>query len=438
MRILNKIRFFAVCFTSFFILLNLANFTLATVQDDIIQRQQQIDEIQRQIDEYQNQIESTQFQSKTLENEISKLNTKINQLKLEIRGLDLSINQTGQEIIDTQAKISDSEDKIATHKQAIGQYIKLIYDSDQKTLTEVLLNTGSLSDFFGELNSVKTTQDKLRMTIEDIKTLKADLEEQQQNLEDKQAELHKTKRLQEFEKKSLDQNKTSKNKILKDTKGQESKYQELVKKSQKDIEAIRSEITYLEQNGVTAEEAVKYGQLAALRTGIRPAFLIAELEVESGLGINVGKCNRPDDPPEKSWRNVMHSRDFDAFINITSSLGLNPDITPISCRQYINGKPFGWGGAMGPAQFIPSTWMGYKDEVTKLTGHNPANPWNIEDAFMASAIKLARAGATAKTTLAEKAASKAYYSGKSTCSSSPCNNYANAVQRKASEIEANL
>ena len=423
---------------AFLFLFSLSSFTSATTQDDIVQRQKQIEEIQRQIDEYQTQIETTQSQSRTLENEISKLNNQISQLQLEIKGLDLSISQTGVEIVDTQGKISDAEDKIAAHKQAIGQYIKLVNDSDQKTLTEVLLKNQSLSNFFSELNSVKTTQDKLRLAIEDIKSLKSDLEVQQQDLEDKQTELERTKRLQEIEKRSLDHNKGSKNKILKETKGQESKYQELVKKSQKDIEAIRNEITYLEQNGVTAEEAVKYGQLAALRTGIRPAFLIAELEVESGLGINVGKCNRPEDPPEKHWRSVMNSRDFDPFISITSSLGLNPDTTAVSCRQYINGRPYGWGGAMGPAQFIPSTWMGYKDEVSSQTGHSPANPWNIEDAFMASAIKLARGGATAKTTAAEKAASKAYYSGKSICSSSPCNNYANAVQRKATEIAASL
>ena len=93
---------------------------------------------------------------------------------------------------------------------------------------------------------------------------------------------------------------------------------------------------------------------------------------------------------------------------------------------------------MGPAQFLPSTWMGFKEAVAQTTGHNPANPWNIQDAFTAAALKLAKGGATAKTRTAEVAASKAYYSGRSTCSTAACNSYANAVQRKATEIEANL
>lgn len=92
---------------------------------------------------------------------------------------------------------------------------------------------------------------------------------------------------------------------------------------------------------------------------------------------------------------------------------------------------------MGAAQFIPSTWVAYEGRVSEIVGR-PANPWNIEDAFTAAAVKLANGGAGAKTRVAEIAASKAYYSGKSYCSSAPCNSYANAIQRKATEIEKNL
>ncbi|HZZ99258.1 MAG TPA: hypothetical protein VFK07_00920, partial [Candidatus Paceibacterota bacterium] len=114
-----------------------------------------------------------------------------------------------------------------------------------------------------------------------------------------------------------------------------------------------------------------------------------------------------------------------------------PNTTPVSCPQFINGKQYGWGGAMGPAQFIPSTWMGYRDRVSQIVGH-PANPWNIEDAFTAAAVKLAAGGATSQTTAGEVAASKAYYSGNPKCLSAPCNSYANAVQRTAAQIAQNL
>lgn len=431
-------RFLIVIFSLYFFIFNFSSFaTNAAVQDEIADRQKQIEELERQIAEYQSQIEQTQFASKTLENEIKNLNAKINQMTLEIRSLELSIKQTGVEIDDTEVKISDANDKILKHRGALAQYLKAIYETDQKSLTEVLLNNANLSDFFTDLNNIRTNQDNLRASISNIRELKEDLELRQEELEDKRTDLERLRSLQAMEKRNLDINKSTKNKILKDTKGQEAKFQELVQRSKRDIEAIRSQITYLALNGVTAEEAVKFGQLAALRTGIRAAYLIAVLEVESGLGRNVGRCNRAEDPPEKHWEKIMHTRDHKPFLTVTSQLGLDPNTTAVSCPQYVNGKRYGWGGAMGPAQFIPSTWVSYATAVSNIIGRS-ANPWVIEDAFVAAAVKLARAGATAQTKAAEIAASKAYYSGNSRCSTSPCNSYANAIQRKAAEIEKNL
>jgi len=102
---------------------------------------------------------------------------------------------------------------------------------------------------------------------------------------------------------------------------------------------------------------------------------------------------------------------------------------------------------MGPAQFIPSTWMGYAERVAQLVGRPMADPWKIEDAFMAAAIKLANAGAIAKTRAAERAASIAYYSGDPHCDTNrnyssskraACKSYADTVQNKAAIIEQSL
>jgi membrane-bound lytic murein transglycosylase B len=71
---------------------------------------------------------------------------------------------------------------------------------------------------------------------------------------------------------------------------------------------------------------------------------------------------------------------------------------------------FGWGGAMGPAQFIPSTWMTYKGKVKNITG-KPADPWNINDAFLASALYLSDCGAKQKNYDGEWKAAMIYFAG---------------------------
>ena len=114
-------------------------------------------------------------------------------------------------------------------------------------------------------------------------------------------------------------------------------------------------------------------------------------------------------------------------------MGLDPD------AQKVSREPsYGCGGAMGPAQFIPSTWLGYASQVMKLTGRSNANPWNTEDAFTAAAIKLAKAGATSQTRAGELAAAKAYISGNPNCSQAVCASYSNTILQKAATIQENL
>lgn len=422
------------CFCLVFLIF--AQSVSAGIQEEIDARNRQIEEIQRQIDQYQSEIESASGKSRTLASEIDRLNAQINKIKLEIKSLEISIGQTRTEITITQGQIGVLNGKLGLQKTTLAKYIKILDQSDRQNLTQIFFKNAKLSDFFNNLKNIEDNQSNLKTAIVSMKDTKANLESKEDSLQDKKQELEQLRLLQESQRRNVNQQKTAKDSLLKETKGQEAKFQELVRQSQQDIQAIRDQIFYLLQNGVSVEDAIKFGQLAALRIGIRPAFLIAILEVESGLGKNVGTGNWLDDMYKCYLRLGKPSRaevEKSAFLEITSKLGLNPDTVRVSREPN-----YGCGGALGPAQFLPSTWLGYEDAVADLTGHRPPNPWNIEDAFMASAVKLSKAGALNKDKAGETAAAKAYISGNSKCNSSICNYYARITLTKAEIIERSL
>ena len=66
---------------------------------------------------------------------------------------------------------------------------------------------------------------------------------------------------------------------------------------------------------------------------------------------------------------------------------------------------------MGPAQFLPSTWLSWESRISELTGHNPPSPWNVEDSLAAAALKLAAAGADQQTFENEWKAAMIYFAG---------------------------
>ncbi len=396
----------------------------------------QIEQIQKQINEYQQQIETHSAKATTLNAEITKLNTQISKIQLEIKSLGISINQTNLQIGDTQSQINDATEKIELHKAALSHDLRNLYQIDQENLTEILFKNTELSDFFNNLRNLQDAENSLKNVIDNIQKERLDLQEKEAVLEDKKTDLEHLRNLQSAERNDLASTQSTKNQLLKATKGEEARYQKLVTESKQNIERIRGQISNLQQNGVTVEDAIKFGKLTAERVGIRPAFLIAILEVETGLGKNVGTGNWQKDMVQcylKLKRPDRAETEKAAFLKITAKLGLDPDTVKVSREPN-----YGCGGAMGPAQFIPSTWLGYEADVAQYTGHNPPNPWNIEDAFMAAAIKLARGGAALKTLAGENKAAKAYISGNGSCTKQICNYYANLAHNKSVIIEQNL
>ncbi len=141
---------------------------------------------------------------------------------------------------------------------------------------------------------------------------------------------------------------------------------------------------------------------------------IGSITQESNIGKNVGQCYLRNQntgagiviKSERSISKVMSpKRDISPFLSITEELGRDPYYTAISCPM-----SYGWGGAMGPAQFIPSTWISYRSRISNVLGR-PADPWSIKDAFLASGIYLSDYGAAKQTYDGEFNAALSYFAG---------------------------
>lgn len=398
--------------------------TAQEVQDLIAKRNAQIAELEQLIANYENlaaekrkTATSIQDQIKVLGDEIQRANLEIKSLSLNISKLDLNITKTKQDIGLTELRIDSARDSLKVSIAALAR-------GDRETPVAELLKGEPVSAFFNELYDLYFLQSSVQRSLGTLKAARAELASMQNTLEDQRIEQEQLKRLQELSRKNAESKKGAQKNLLTKVKKEEEQVKQKITLTKKDIQNIREQITYLIKAGIGVEDAIKYGQLAATRLGIRPAFLLALLEVESRLGQNVGKG---------TWKVDMPARDHEAFLQITKELGLDPDTTPVSKKP-----SYGWGGAMGPAQFIPTTWLAYKAEVTRLTGHNPPSPWSIEDSFTAAAIKLSRSGAASKTPEGERAAAKAYISGNPNCTKAICNSYSRMILDKANQLEKDL
>ena len=193
-----------------------------------------------------------------------------------------------------------------------------------------------------------------------------------------------------------------------------------------------------EPNTLTFGEAVEYAEYVEDITGIRPAFLLGVLENEKNLVEKFGLCyltnfengdGVKENTNEKFSKVMKPGRDIPDFLRITKELGRDPSKTLVTCPM-----SFGWGGAMGVADFIPSTWARYEDRMKNITGR-PADPWNIQDSFLAAGIYLSESGAGLRTRQGEWNAAMIYFSGST---KSGYNWYGNDALALADKIQADI
>lgn len=365
-------------------------------------------------------LTKTAAQKNTLQNQITSLKKKIQGLEANINQSTIMVKDLSLQISDTQVSIDKTEEQIQDSQNQIKAILRSIYEEDKKP-SFVILIEGDLSDFFSNLAYLDSLNLKISNLLENTINLKSYLEVQQIKMSNNVDQLQKTIALQKLQKAENERNKTQQNQYLQLT---EAQYQQQLKEKQlAEQNSAKIKAQLFQMVGVskvpTFGEALEVAKTAAAMVGIRPAFLLAIISQESAIGKNVGQCLLTD-PATGTGKKVSSgatiirvmnpTRDVPIFLNITTLLGRDPYKTPISCwiTDYRRGVPYGWGGAMGPAQFIPSTWNTIADRLKNLLGVT-GDPWGIKDSFTASAIFLADLGAKAQTATAESRAAAKYY-----------------------------
>jgi membrane-bound lytic murein transglycosylase B len=422
----------------------------AFAQQSREQLEQELADLEAQIKALNGSITQTQAQKNSLAKDISLLTQKISQSKLKIQAHDKAISKLSQNISEKNRNINTLDAKMDREKDSLAQIMRKTKYMEQYSLLDFGLQAASLSTFFSDVDSFSTLNRALNQSFEDIRATKSELEEVKTELQEAKDEETQKKLAQEAERRKVESNQREKNTLLTQTKNQETEYKKVLATREKEAAAIRSRLFELrDTSAISFGQAYDYALAASKTTGVRPALMLAILMQESTLGVNVGACYLRDyntgsgisiktgaDRP----RTMSPTRDVPPFTALLSRLGKDPQSTPVSCwiAMYSGGSPTGWGGAMGPSQFIPSTWKIFEKRIESATGASVANPWNPYHAITAMAMYLEDLGAVSGNEASERNAACKYYSGRSCSSSSAGAGYGNAVMKKLYSMQADI
>lgn len=403
----------------------------------------ELSDITQEIAGLGNTIKTLQNEGVSLDRDIKLLNATIARANLNIKAKNLQIARLGSGIAEKSRTVKKLGERIEREKQSLAQLIRKTNELDHSGMLAVMLSGTGLSDFFIDLDSFNALRVGLKNSADALKNAKVENQAAQDALETRQADEMDAKADLERNKRLVVANEKEKTTLLSITKNKEKEYAKVLANRKKRAAEVRAALFALRDSGeIPFGKAYDYAVIVSGKTGIRPAYLLAIFQQESSFGKNQGSCYLKDQSTGagvgvKSGNTIARvmnpTRDVPPFLSITSNVGRDPLNTLVSCPQEV-----GWGGAMGAAQFIPSTWVLFTDRITAALGTVFADPWSARDAFMAAGLYLTDLGAKAGSYSAERNAACKYFSGSSCSRSSWAATYGNQVMSKAETIQTTM
>lgn len=387
-------------------------------------------------------LANTKQQSASFSRDVAALTAKINAAQSSIKAKNIAIANLGKNITEKQAKINDLDTQIGRGRQALSTLLRKTNEIDSFTIAEAVLSNKDLSDFFVDVDSYSSTQRALEDVFNQLRGIKTETQAEKDALNKQREAAANAKALIEAAKKQVELSQAEKKNLLAVSQTKEKTYAQVLAEKQAKAAQIRATLFPLRDAGaIPFGTALKYAQAAGAGTGVRPALILGIMQQESNLGANVGSCviTNLTTGETKSvnsgtvFPNGIHpTRDLPLLQTILTGLGRDPLTTKVSCPYGV-----GYGGAMGPTQFIPSTWQIVQSKVASALGKSLPDPWSPQDAIWAAAFLLAGNGAAGGSYDAEKDAACKYYSGRA-CSAGPGSSYGASVMAKAATIQTTM
>lgn len=220
------------------------------------------DEIKAQIEEHNSKIEAIEREIAAYQKQLNILGAQHQTLQTAIKSIDVTRQQTSSQISATQNRITasnlklnelayeiaDKEDVIRLDREVLARSFRNLQAATDSTLIEQLLATDSLTDAWIMVDATTDLSRALQEHTKNLSDAKQELTVQHSSVEATKAKLVDLQDELKQQKKQLDVAKAEKDKLLAQTKNQESTYQSLIAKKRAEQKVFEAALSGLENS----------------------------------------------------------------------------------------------------------------------------------------------------------------------------------------------
>lgn len=200
---------------------------VVNAQFDSSKYQQQIKALEAEIGTFQGETSRLQSEAQTLENRIASLNIQIKTIETEIALHEAKRLQLGDQIISNQQQLDEQ-------KVILADTLGKLYVKSSVSSLEMIAGSDTLGDFMDKQHYQTAIKNKLNSSIKQVKDTKKILESQKQEVERIVAD-------QKDRNDQLALQKTEQAKLLEETRGQETAFQNLIGQRNAEVSEVKEE-----------------------------------------------------------------------------------------------------------------------------------------------------------------------------------------------------
>jgi len=167
---------------------NSNNNTNSSTQEQIQNRQDEIEELEKKEQSYRKMIDLKKTQAQTLQNQMRLMDSEIGNLETDIGKIEEIINKNEVEIDLYEKKIETKKGEIKDQKLILGELLQNYYENEQDSIIEMVLKNANFSDFLSEAEYISQTSSKVDEVLSSLTESKAILDDSKKNLEIKNNE----------------------------------------------------------------------------------------------------------------------------------------------------------------------------------------------------------------------------------------------------------
>lgn len=218
----------------------------ADLQAQIDANNRQLDTLKADIATFQKQLDAVGTKKNTLQSTISSLTLSQKQLATQIQITQNKIASANLQIQQLTLSIGDKEASITAGQNAIAKALRTVAEDEQSPFITSLVSARTFGDAWRIADQISQFNNALRDNINNLRAVRTELASNRDEVTKVKASLVSLQNDLTLQKRSVDANKVAQQKLLVDTKNQESNYQKIIAQKQAAEKSFEQELLNLQ------------------------------------------------------------------------------------------------------------------------------------------------------------------------------------------------